>query len=250
MAGVYMMAALFLGAGLGGLPFSQDIENGADRLWRFFTGRDPGLQYKLQDAMQDHGFGRIGAEIAMRGPLSELLGVDLGSRIGFGDVLTREFESANVLGTVPSIIGTSFYGAWQRAGTGQLPAAVAAEMAPGALRGPLRAYAATEQGIVSRSGMPGVPAQSLSSADIARLASGFTPLTVTRHNEEVGRYAVTQHSTQAWTDMVRAGRGADAAREMQAAGWSAGRIKQFERQAMQPPGPGRQFQRFEQQRAQ
>ena len=249
MAWLLMTGALALGAGALGLPFSQDIMNAGDQLWHHFTGRDPGLKFKLQDAIQDAGFGQIGSEMILYGPVSTALGINLGSRIGFGDVLSREFESSNVLGTIPSIMWSAYSGASKRLATHQEPAAVAAEVVPSAFRGPLRALAASQQGIVSRSGTPIIPAADVSAGDKARMAIGFQPMSVERAQQERSRYYQAQKSLDAIADMVRSGDRAGAAQELRDAGWSPHRIIDFERNALRPRGPGIQFQRFEQRRA-
>lgn len=243
-----MMAALGLGAGALGLPFSQDAMSGADSVWHYFTGRDPMLKFKLHDAIQDAGFGEMGADMILHGPISAMTGINLGSRIGFGDVLSREFESSNALGTIPSIAWSAYTGMSQRIASGQPAAAIAAEGAPAVARGPLRALAATQQGIVSRAGIPQVAPEDLSRADIAKVASGFQPMTVEHHQEEVERYLKTQHSQEAWKTMIRDGDAEAAVDEMIKAGWGIGRRKELIRDALRAPAPGKQFQRFEQQR--
>jgi len=250
-AALLMLGALGLGAGMSGLPFVEDAENGADALWHHFTGRDPDLKHKLHDAMGDAGFGQIGADMIMRGPLSVALGINLGSRIGFGDVLSREFESSNVLGTIPSIMWSGYTGASQRLASDQNGAAVAAEVVPFVARGPLRAWSAAHQGVVSRKGVPQIAADNLSAADIAKLGAGFTPLKITERQEETSRYIKAQHNQDAWAAMIRSGdrdQAKAAIREMAAAGWGPGRVSGFIRQTRRPPGVGVQFQRFEHQR--
>jgi hypothetical protein len=242
-----MMAALFAGAGAFGLPFSQDALKGADEVYKHFTGRDPALKFKIHDFIQDHGFGEAGADILLDGAASYGTGINLGSRIGFGDVLQREFESTNVLGTIPSIAWNAYSGASLRYESGQPAAAVAAEAVPAALRGPLRALAASQQGIVSRQGIEQVPPENISKADIAKIAAGFQPLVAQKRAEETQRY-IAARSPDAWRDMIRNGQQAEAIKQMKAAGWTPGRVEGFIFQAHRPPGPGVQFRNFERNR--
>lgn len=244
-----MMAALGLGAGALGLPFSEDAMKGADAVWHHFTGHDPDIMHKIHDAIQDTGMGQTGADMILHGPLSVLTGVNLGSRIGFGDVLSREFESSNALGTIPSIAWSAYSGASQRAESGQSPAAIAAEAAPGALRGPLRAYAETQQGVTSRRGVQQIAPEEISGTDLAKTSLGFQPLSVMRRQDEANRYYKAQGSQEGWAAMIKSGDTENAIKEMAAAGWGSGRIRGFIRQANQPPTVGKQFQRFEQNRA-
>jgi hypothetical protein len=41
VAAAWMMAGLGLGAGVMGLPFTQDLENAGEALWEKITGTDP-----------------------------------------------------------------------------------------------------------------------------------------------------------------------------------------------------------------
>lgn len=243
-----MMAALGLGAGALGLPFSEDAMKGTDATWHHFTGHDPDIKHKIEDAIQDTGMGQLGSDMILHGPLSVLTGVNLGSRVGFGDVLSREFESSNVLGTIPSIAWSAYSGASQRIASNQAGAAIAAEAAPGALRGPLRTYAEMRQGVTSRRGVQQIPPENISGADLTKTALGFQPLNVMHRQEEAERYYKTQGSQEGWTAMIKSGDAENAIKEMAAAGWGASRIKSFIRQAVQPPTVGKQFQRFEQNR--
>jgi len=79
------------------------------------------LHYRVQQMLVDAGFSKIGAEIAMRGPLAHLLGVDLAGRIGFGDVLSRNVapfigggNGSDIIGTVPSIMWSRIEAAKKR----------------------------------------------------------------------------------------------------------------------------------------
>lgn len=188
IAFAWMMAGLWAGAGAEGLPFTQDLENVLDKSWQALSGHDPMISYRIRAMLADAGFGKLGAEIVMRGPVGTLLGIDLASRIGFGDVLTREFTNvtsgADVLGTVPSILIGRMKAAYEREKSGQGALATAAELLPSGLRNPARAAVETEQGLRTQKGKTVTSAARISPADIARQGVGFRPLSQERDYEK------------------------------------------------------------------
>jgi hypothetical protein len=221
-----MMAAVGAGAGAMGLTGAQDTMNAADAMWKHFTGKDPDLKNQLRDATKA-GLGQTGADVVLNGPIPTALGVNLG--IGFGDPISREFDSANLMGTMPSIIYNAIHGGGQRIESHQVPAAVAAEAAPGAFRGMLRAEAAREQGVKSRKGVPQIEKGQVSMADLTRMATGFQPLTRQHMGEETERYYKTQ-SPDAWVGMIK--NGDTAVNEMTANGWGTDDIGTFSQQVL------------------
>lgn len=188
IAAAWSMAALWAAAGLQGLPFVQDAENGIDEIWKALKGKDPMLAWRLRAMLVDTGLGKTGADIVMRGPLSTATGIDFASRLGFGDVITRDiapwFGAANEMAlTFPSIVAGSLRAAKARAGSHQ-PAAAAAAFLPAALRHPAQAVIDSEHGVKSQSGKTMyVPARKFTGADEAKEAAGFTPLDVARARE-------------------------------------------------------------------
>jgi hypothetical protein len=177
VAAAWMMAGLGLGAGVMGLPFTQDLENAGEALWEKITGTDPMIDAHLRQFMTDAGFGKIGSEILLRGPLSVALGIDLANRIGFGDTLTRALQGSDLMGTIPSIAWGRLTAAWNREQSGQGSAAAGAELLPSALRSPARAAVQAEHGAMSQYGKTVQTPQALTSADLIKTALGFEPLT-------------------------------------------------------------------------
>ena len=183
LAAAWMMGGLFLGAGVAGLPFTTDAENVADKLWQFFKGRDPMVAARIQSdiakLMGAGEFGKIGAEMVMRGVGSELMGVDLPSRIGFGDVMSRDIPWTNpsdALGAAPAILWGRLAAAKERLQSGQGAGTAAGELLPTAIRSPLRAAEAAQTGVRAvSSGRPVPGLQHPSSADLAKQALGLTP---------------------------------------------------------------------------
>lgn len=183
VAAAWMMGGLAMGAGVAGLPFTTDMENAADKLWQFFTKRNPMMATRIQadlaQLMGNGQWGKIGAEMVMRGPMSEALGVDLPSRIGFGDVLSRDIPWTNPsdsLGAAPSILWGRLAAAKERLESGQGAGAAAGELLPTAIRNPIRAYEQSQNGVRSISSGKPVPGLAKpSGTDIAKQALGVTP---------------------------------------------------------------------------
>lgn len=243
-----MMAGLGLGAGALGLPGSQDAMKGADEVWKYFTDRDPHLQQKLHDWIANSGLGQTGADMILQGPVSALLGVNLGSRIGFGNVISREMDPANVVGTIPSILWHSASGAYARYQSGQSAAAIAAELPVGGARGALRAIGEYQQGVRTRRGETEIPPEHVSGADLGKTAFGFQPMEQEHMYEERSAYYGTAQP-DAWRAMIKSGQTEQAMQEMVKAGWGQKRRSEFLYMARRPPdAPNAQFQRFEQQR--
>ena len=188
LALTWTLAALWAGAGLQGLPFVQDAENATDALWKAATGRDPMTAYRLRQYLADSGLGKVGADLVLRGPLSLGLGVDMSSRLGFGDVVTRDLgpwigagEQAAL--TVPSIVEGIFQGTQKLSASHQGLRAIA-EPLPAAIRHPLTAAAERQTGYKSQSGRTTyLPPSKVTPADTIATGLGFTPLDVKRAEE-------------------------------------------------------------------
>jgi hypothetical protein len=176
----FMLGGLWAGAGVEGLPFTQDLENGADKLWQTLTGHDPMIAFRIRAMLADAGFGKIGAEAIMRGPVSTLLGVNLADRIGFGDVLTRYVSGTDYLGTIPSMVLSRLRAAYRREKSGQGIGAAATELLPSGLRHPVQAAIEAERGLRSQSRKMVEPASKISPLDTARSAAGFQPMSEAR----------------------------------------------------------------------
>lgn len=171
---LWTMGAFWLMAGLDGEPFAQDAQNGADLIWKTATGKDPMLGYRIQAEMASL-FGKVGADMLLHGPASALTGANLSGRLGMGDLITRNWPTAeNTLGAYPSIILGRFISAASDIRSHQYEAA-AAQMLPGGLRNAAMAAIQRQNGVKSRAGRMEVPAQRLSPADTAVTALGFTP---------------------------------------------------------------------------
>lgn len=184
VAMAWMAAGLWAGAGIEGLPFAQDLMNLGDVVWKALTGgqkgHDPMIANRVRQMIHDTGFGKIGSEIVMRGPISTLTGTDLAGRLGFGDVITRQWkgmtDGTGLLGTVPSIIASRVAAATNRYQSGQGLDAAAAELLPAALRNPARAAIVADDGLKTQKGKMVIPASKISGTDLAKMSAGLRPL--------------------------------------------------------------------------
>ena len=176
VAAAWMMGALTLGAGAMGLPFTQDLENAGDALLKRINGVDPMIDAHIRQFLGDVGFSKIGSEILLRGPLSVGLGVDFGSRLGFGDILSRSMGAADLMGTIPSILFGRLQAAWNREMTGQGNFAAAAELLPAALRNPARAAIEADRGQISQHGSMLLPNEDMGAGHAALRAVGLPAL--------------------------------------------------------------------------
>jgi hypothetical protein len=193
-AAAYMGLAVMALAGVSGLPFSQDIQNGYDWLHKQLTGKGSNVHADMQKWMEEKsGMGRMGADMVLRGPVSTSLGVDLTDRLGFGDPISREAQDREMnpwewAGAAPGIIANSIGSAVTRARSGQGDVAAGSELLPNAIKNPVKGLAIwPQQGVRSVAGGRNgqvVPARQITPADQARKAAGFEPLDVTRAYEK------------------------------------------------------------------
>lgn len=181
-----MMGNLWLLAGVNGLPFVQDAENGIDQAWKFFRGSDPMTDARMWSYLTDNGVSRAAAEMVRDGPASAMLGVKLSSRLGFGDVATRELHGLDLVGAAPSIMWNAFTGAKRRLDSKQGIEAAIAQAAPAAVRNPMRAAEIyPEQGVRSQTGKTRyLKPEDLSTGDRIAQGLGFTPQSVSRAYEK------------------------------------------------------------------
>ena len=196
MALAWTLAALWAGAGLQGLPFVQDVENGIDWLWKTLTKHDPMVAWRMRALLADTGLGKVGADMVLRGPLSSITGADFGSRLGFGKIITDDVApwlgAGEAALTFPSIVFGAFNGAHKRAASHQ-PASAVASVLPAALRHPVQAAIDAEKGVKSQTGKTTyVPRSKVTAADTVRESLGLTPLDTARAREKAEyRYRAT-----------------------------------------------------------
>jgi hypothetical protein len=127
LAGTAMLLSLVATAGLLGIPFAEDALDAANWMIKKVTGIDPLLERRMARWLRDAGLGEVGAEVAMHGPSREYLGVDLGSRIGMGE-MTPDGSIENAFPLLGATVG-KLGEVWDRATSGQ-PLGAAATLLP------------------------------------------------------------------------------------------------------------------------
>jgi hypothetical protein len=110
------------------------------------------LNFRLRALLVDAGFGKVGAEIAMRGPLGWATGTDLAGCIGSAMCCRARWARTRMLGTVPSMLFGRLDAAWKRYRSGQGAGAAAAKLLPSGLRNPARAAVEATQGLGTQKG--------------------------------------------------------------------------------------------------
>lgn len=171
---LWTLGAFWTMAGVDGVPFAQDVQNFADYLWKKASGKDPMIGYRIQAELASM-FGKPGADMILHGPASALSGVDVASRLGLGDLISRNWPDAeNVLGAYPSIIMGRAVAANSLVRSGQYEAA-AAQAFPAGIRNVIMADAERRNGIRTRAGRPLVQQENVGAPETVARGLGFTP---------------------------------------------------------------------------
>lgn len=85
-AGTAMLVGLLVTSGFMGLPFAEDLKDAWSWAYKKATGIDPLLERRIASWLNDAGFGDVGAEMILHGGSRQLTGIDLGSRLGMGNM--------------------------------------------------------------------------------------------------------------------------------------------------------------------
>ena len=86
IAAAVMIAALVATAGLGGIPFAEDMVELANWVVNLVAGRDVGLDLQAKEWMKEF-FGQTGADIILNGASKSQLGISLERRFGMGNMI-------------------------------------------------------------------------------------------------------------------------------------------------------------------
>lgn len=185
MVGSIMLIALMMIGGLIGLPGGEDALNAADALGKMATGVDPNLEYQFRSFLADAGFGEYGAEIMTRGFGRDAFGIDIGGRLGMGNI----FPDNSMTSLAPVVTGT--IGALAEAGdrlhSGQRIGALAA-VAPMLFgkgsKDVIKGFGAfPEEGISTKRGNFTVLPEDVTLGQMVTRALGFQPTEATRASE-------------------------------------------------------------------
>lgn len=181
LAGTAMLLGLVGAAGMLAVPFAEDALDFTNWAIKTATGIDPLLERRMAKWLRDAGMGEVGAEITMRGPSREYLGVDLSSRIGMGEMAPDgTIENAfPLLGATVGKLGE----VWQRATSGQPLGAAAALLPKGAADIAKATAVFPEEGYRTKKGDVNLfPQEITAGQQLARLF-GFQPTEFSRKSE-------------------------------------------------------------------
>ena len=192
-----IMGMAFIFAGVQGLPF-YGAGSAIAGIIEWMVGDD-------DDPIDPDEFLRQSiSSLAYKGPLSQLLQVDIASRTGFNNLLWREDEKrveeiGPFLFAAEQIFGASyaagmgFYRALNDWSEGHTDRALEAAL-PAVLRNGLKAIRFTEEGARTRDGQPIV--EDFNAYNLAMQALGFSPLEFAEKTTAAGKIAAQQSALQ------------------------------------------------------
>lgn len=192
MAAALMGGALVGVSGMYGLPFAEDIDNAATAVHKWWNGIDPMAEMRIRQFINDEAMSVFGAntktaqwlaEAGTRGALRPT-GVDLGPRVGMGNVV----PDGTIWSTVPLLSATveraqQFWDAVKN-GEPMAAAAQAAYVLGGRPAGDIASAAALpSEGKRTAAGDVVVPPSKITAAEMVEKAAGVNPTTFARATE-------------------------------------------------------------------
>lgn len=189
IANLFLAAAIMAFAGALGIPFAQDLIQGIEGLARLFGQPDPMLEGQLYDLMQDSYFNHTATDAILKGPARQYLGVDLSTRLGFGNIAPDlQLNPYAMLGAVPSIIAMTAQQVAERH-MGDQTYGQFSPLMPAALRNPYNAFVVyPNEGVRTARENPNDPGvvepSELTTADQIKRALGYQPTTVANAYED------------------------------------------------------------------
>lgn len=174
------MFALFMSAGIWGLPFAEDIREVFETVMRFWGEEDRDIQTEVREFWTELTGSPQIADIVSRGAL-RATGVDMSQRIGMGRLLPMSAEEA--AGVPLSLtVGKSLQAIEHgRRGDWML---MAGEALPNFARNPIHGMAWGSEGIRGvASGQMVVPPEEIGASDQVMRGLGFQPAWIARRRE-------------------------------------------------------------------
>lgn len=203
-AGTMMLLGIAGAAGVGGLPFVNDMEKLTNDGIKFATGIDPRIDAKLREYVNDTGFAKMmdnymgwasgqTGEVIMDGP-TKLTGLDLGRRIGLGNLLPESTDIYQMVPFLSATLGAASEAA-NRYKSGQ-PIGAAAALLPTGIGNPLKAYGAyPSEGVRQQRGQMVFPPSEVTPSMKAARALGATPTPIARRQQAMADQAAIKYAT-------------------------------------------------------
>lgn len=183
IAATMMLGTLASLGGINAMPFIDDVKTAVTWLSKLIGGIDPEINQHMDDLASSLGMNKIASDAVLHGIPYATLGVDLGSRLGFGEEMRRNLDSP--LGAMPNILGHAVSESWNRYSSGQSAAAVAAAASPNAIKNVLLGTKVwPEQGIRTQYGAQVLTPEQLSPTDRFWRTIGYQPASVANRYEK------------------------------------------------------------------
>lgn len=171
------IAALFLTAGVWGIPFADDLAELIDMIYGWWTDLDYDVRTEVRKIVAEvTGSPKI-AEMFSRGTL-RASGVDMSGRIGMGRIVPRDFSEA---AGVPASITLGKALAMADYLKRDQALLAAGEILPNALKNPVHAMSWAQDGV--RSTATGRKVAEVTTGEAAMKALGFTPARISNLRE-------------------------------------------------------------------
>lgn len=186
-AGLLMLAGLAALGGISALPGEEDAEKVLAAAYALLTRKHPMIADQMREMLEDVGFSKLGAEMVMKGPSRAMLGIDLSSRLGFGDLASKNLSPVEALGVVPSMIYGAAQRFWNRAHHNQ-PLGAASELMPTAAKNAFKgAVVYPREGVRTQYDTMVVPPAQITTGDRVAKGLGFQSATEARKYEHSQR---------------------------------------------------------------
>ncbi len=190
-----MLFTIIALSGLKGFPFAEDVEKILEYLIKKATKADFDFDKEMRGLLTPI-FGKVGTDIIMEGVPYGALGVDMSTRLGFGNVIPDDGQG--MLGVSFDMFVTRPKNALEFMFAGDYYKALA-EIMPNFIKNPMHAQIWQEQGIKSQStGLTIVAKEDVSKFDLWLKTAGFTSSKIAERRE---RFYMEQRISNAVNDL-------------------------------------------------
>lgn len=182
LAAFLMLSALVAMSGLYGFPFAEDAMALGEWATKMATGVDHDFDRKLRQIISEFASSNYAAEMMVRGPWREFAGIEMGKRLGQGDLIPR-LELVDVLGVpVAGTIGKAkeVLTRWQN----DQPLGAVAAALPKFAGDAVKMIAQGTEGVQTMRGAPVLKPSEISTGERIAKGIGFTSAGQARRYEE------------------------------------------------------------------
>jgi len=178
----YMMFAIVAFSGLKGIPFTDDLQELYERLYKLVTGIDVDIDFKAREVITEYTGSKFLADTLLKGLPASVLNMDLSGRLGFGSIAPD--RGSDFLGVwfdlfVERPLQASQYLAQGRAGS------AVRELLPAFLSNPLQAMSWESDGVYTKAGSKVIDAEDITGMDVFMKSLGFTTADISNKRDSV-----------------------------------------------------------------